>query len=309
MSLEEKDYQCVRKLGKHSIDAKALTETLEKKSIKHSKLQKSQKKYFKIKTGLHREITNQISPSRDHTHGESDSIDYDSDKGFSASNFSVEPPSEMMPIVRIPDMNSETRYEKGPLEINTLDYIRNSCPLFKRSSGRSNNFVPSWRELSRFKPLAIVPEASPVFKYVRRFACFKIGTEFQEKFIPRSRDLALNNIQYTKNVLHHAQNLRKLRNIPIKEALKAPIRKRIRFSTHVISQNFFVEPGDDQQVNPPQNESIFKLQNSPESVPDQSNATACFADSIRSVKIKRKETEIAYNCNNTPKEISFKNRS
>jgi hypothetical protein len=43
VSFEEKDYQCVRKLGKHSIDVNALFETLEKKSIKHSKIQKSQK--------------------------------------------------------------------------------------------------------------------------------------------------------------------------------------------------------------------------------------------------------------------------
>jgi hypothetical protein len=214
----------------------------------------------------------------------------------------------MMPIVGIPDMNSETRCEKGPLEMNTLDYITNSCPLFKGSSGRSNNFAPSWRELTRFKPLAVVLEARPVFKFVRRFACFKIGTGTQEKFIPRSRDLALNNIQYTKNVLHPAQSLRKLRNINIKKALQAPIRKRTRFLTQVISQNFFVEPRDERQVDLPLNESLFQTQNSRESGTNQSNATACFADSIRNIKIKRKETEIAYHCYTTPKEISFKNR-
>jgi hypothetical protein len=307
VSLKKTDYQCVRKIGKHSIDVNVLFETSKKKSKKHSKIHKSQKDNFKIKTGLRREIANQISPSRDHTPSESSSIDYESIEGYSASNFSVESPSEVMPIVEIPDMNSETRCEKGPLETNTLGFITNSCPLFKGSSGRSSNFAPCWRELSRFKPLAVVPEAIPAFKLVRRFACFKIRTGTQGKFTPRSQDLALNNIQYPKNVLHQAQKLRKLKTIHIKEALQAPIPKRIRFSTHFASKNFFVEPRDEQQVDPPLNESFFQTQNSPENVLDQSNLTACFADSIRSIKIKRKETEIAYDCYTAPNMISFKN--
>jgi hypothetical protein len=307
VSGEKTDYQCVRKLGKHSIDVNVLFNTSEKKSKRHSKIHKSRKNNFKIKTGLQREIANQISPSRDHTPSESGSIDYESIEGYSASNFSVKPPSEVMPIVGIPDMNSETRCEKGPLEMNTLGYITNSCPLFKGSSGRSNNFAPCWRELSRFKPLAVVQEASPAFKFVRRFACFKIRTGTQGKFTPISQDLALNNIQYPKNVLHQAQSLRKLKITHIKEALQAPIPKRIRFSTHVASQNFFVEPRDEKQVDPPLNESFFQTQNSPENVLDQSNATACFADSIRSIKVKRKETKIAYDCFTAPKKISFKN--